>query len=51
MPILQDHLVNDVSTNNASPPEKFSIFTIEFFINHGTIASVAFHNTLLINNI
>jgi hypothetical protein len=52
IPILQDHLVNNFTTDNTPPSEIISTFAIEFFINHGPVASMAPHgNLLLINEI
>ena len=44
--ILQDHLIDNFSTDNAPPSKKISIFTGEFFVNHGPIASMTFHGSL-----
>jgi hypothetical protein len=41
--VLQDYRVNDLSANNASPPQKIFSLTIEFFISHNSTASIAFH--------
>jgi hypothetical protein len=50
-PILKDHLINDLSTKDTSPSEKFFADTIKFFVNHITTTSMAFHNLLLIDNL
>jgi hypothetical protein len=42
--ILQDHLVNDLSTEDASPSEKLFTNTIEFFEDHGSPTTMTFHN-------
>ncbi len=42
-PVLQDHSVNDLPTENAFPTEKMSPITIKFFINHYSSASMAPH--------
>ncbi len=48
-PILQDHLVNNLSTEHAPPPQKFFTDTIEFFEDHNAATSMTFHNNLLLN--
>lgn len=45
--ILQDDMINDFSTDDASPSKEFAFFTIELFTDHETITSIAFHNSLL----
>jgi len=42
-PILQDHLVNDLTAKNASPPEKFLTNAIEFFEYHCSTAPITLH--------
>jgi len=42
--ILQDHLVNDLSTKDASPSEKFFTYTIEFFEDHDPTTTMTLHN-------
>jgi hypothetical protein len=41
--IFKDHLVNDLSTKDASPPEKFLTDTVEFFEDHDSTATMALH--------
>jgi hypothetical protein len=41
--ILQDHLVNDLSTKDASPSEKLFTNTIEFFEDHGSATTMTLH--------
>jgi len=42
--ILQDHLIHDLATENASPSEKFFTYSIEFFEYHCSAASVTLHH-------
>ena len=46
VPILQDYTVNNFSANDTPPRKKLSLFALDFFVNHGTIAPVTFHNDL-----
>jgi hypothetical protein len=41
--ILRNHLINNLSTENASPPVKLFLFPIEFLINHFPTAAMTFH--------
>lgn len=43
-PVLQDHLINDLSAKDAPPPEEFITDAIEFFKNHGSTATMALHS-------
>jgi hypothetical protein len=45
--ILQNHLINNLSTQNASPSQEMLIGTIESFIDHHTTTTMTFHTTLL----
>jgi hypothetical protein len=42
--ILRNHIINNLSTENASPPVKLSLFPVEFLINHFPTAAMAFHS-------
>jgi len=42
--ILHDHLVDNLSTENASPSEKLFTYTVEFFEDHGSTTTIALHN-------
>ena len=44
--VLQDYRVNNLSTKDASPSEKFFAVPVEFFIGHGPTAPLASHNCL-----
>jgi CobQ-like glutamine amidotransferase family enzyme len=44
--ILQDHFIDDLATENASPSEKFFTNTIELFEDHGSATTIALHNNL-----
>lgn len=46
--VFQDDLVNDLPTNDASPPEEMLAVSIELFKNHDPFASMASHDTLLL---
>ena len=46
-PVLQDDLVNDLSTGNASPSQKVLAVTIELLVDHHSVAAVAFHEISL----
>jgi hypothetical protein len=50
-PILQNHLVNNLSTEDAPPSKKFIAVAIEFFEDHDAAASMTFHINLLINKL
>jgi hypothetical protein len=41
--ILRNHLINDLSTENASPAVKLSLFRVEFLINHFPTAAMTPH--------
>jgi hypothetical protein len=41
--ILHDHLINDLTTENAPPSEKFFADTVEFLENHCPTATAALH--------
>jgi len=41
--ILHDYLINDLSTENASPSEKFFTNTIEFFEDHCSTTTITLH--------
>jgi hypothetical protein len=41
--ILRNHLINNLSTENASPPVKLFLFPVEFLINHFPTAAMALH--------
>jgi hypothetical protein len=45
--VLQNHLINNLSTQNASPSQKMLIGTIESFIDHYTTTTMTLHTTLL----
>jgi len=47
-PVLQNHLVDDLSANNASPSKKVLTISIKLFINHHPAASMAPHNFYLL---
>jgi len=49
-PIIEDHLVNDLSAKDASPAEKLFTDTIEFLEDHCTTASMTLHFNLLKGN-
>jgi len=38
--VMQDHLVNDLPTGDAFPPEKIFAITIKFFIDHHSTTSI-----------
>jgi hypothetical protein len=42
--VLHDHLINDLTTENAPPSEKLFADTIKFLENHCPTTSVALHN-------
>ena len=44
--ILQDHTINNLSAKDASPSEKLSIGTVEFFVDHNALTPVALHRIL-----
>lgn len=48
-PILKDDLVDDLSTDNASPSEKILAISIEFFIDHHPTAAMAPHDSSLLD--
>jgi hypothetical protein len=48
--ILQDHLINDLSTKDAPPSKKFFTYTVKLLVDHDTTASMALHISLLENN-
>ena len=45
--VLQNYLINNLSTQNASPSQKMFIGTIESFIDHYTTTTMTLHTTLL----
>ena len=45
--ILQNHLIDDFSTRDASPSRELFIETVELFVDHDTAATMALHATLL----
>jgi hypothetical protein len=46
-PVLQDHLVNDLPTEDAFPPEKMFAITIKLFIDHHSTTAITPHIDLL----
>jgi len=42
--VLQNHRVNNLSTKDASPSEKFFAVPVEFFVGHGPTAPLASHS-------
>jgi hypothetical protein len=50
-PIVQNHLVNNLSTEDAPPSKKFIAVAIEFFEDHDSAASMTFHINLLIDQL
>lgn len=45
--IFKDHLVDDLSADHTSPPEKMLTISIKFFINHCSPTPHAFHGISL----
>jgi hypothetical protein len=45
--VLQNYLINNLSTQNTSPSQKMFIRPIESFIDHYTTTTMALHTTLL----
>jgi hypothetical protein len=45
--IFKNDLVNDLSTKDASPSEKFFAYAVEFFEDHDPTATFALHINLL----
>jgi hypothetical protein len=45
--ILQNHLIDNLSTKDASPAPELLLMAIEFFIDHVTAATRALHTNLL----
>jgi hypothetical protein len=45
--IFKDHLVNNLSTVDASPTEEMFLGAIKFFKSHDTVATGTFHLSLL----
>ncbi len=45
--IFYNHLVNNLSAEDASPPPEVFVRAEEFFIDHLTLTTVALHDTLL----
>ena len=43
--ILHDHLINNLATENASPPEKFFAYTVKFFEDHYSATTMTLHFT------
>jgi hypothetical protein len=43
-PIFQNHLINDLSAEDASPPEEFFRIGVEFLIVHLAATTSAFHD-------
>jgi hypothetical protein len=43
LPVLQDHVVNDLPTENTSPPKKTFLLAEELFISHGSATAIAVH--------
>jgi hypothetical protein len=43
-PILQYHVIHDLTTENASPSEKFFANTVKLFENHCSTTSMALHD-------
>jgi uncharacterized damage-inducible protein DinB len=46
--IFQNHRIDDLSAENASPPPKMFVGSIEFFVNHMVSTAMAFHENLLL---
>ncbi len=46
-PILHDHLVNNLPTGDAFPPEKKFAIAIKFFIDHHSTTTITPHMGLL----
>ena len=42
-PVLHDHLVNNVSANNTSPPEELFTVAVELLVGHDTTTALTFH--------
>ena len=47
-PVLHDHLVNNVSANNTSPPEKLLTVAVELFVGHDTATPLTLHFSYLL---
>jgi hypothetical protein len=45
--ILHNHPIDDLSTQDASPPREMVIRTVESFIDHNATTTMAFHTQLL----
>ena len=43
-PILQYDIVDNLAAENTSPSEKFFAYTVKFFENHFSAASMTLHN-------
>jgi hypothetical protein len=44
--IFKDHLVNDLTAQNATPSKKFFTRPIEFFEDHNPTTTMTLHDTL-----
>jgi hypothetical protein len=49
--ILQNHLIDNLSTKDASPAPKLLLIAIEFFINHIAAAATTLHMNLLSDSV
>ncbi len=49
-PVLQNDLVDNFPADDAPPAAEFALFAVEVFVDHGAIASIAFHDVLLVED-
>jgi hypothetical protein len=48
-PVLHDHIVNNVSASNTSPPEELLTVAVELFVGHDTATTFTLHFSHLLS--